>query len=360
MKSLLQTIESTPEVVRKLIEHREENNRKAIQLIENSQINFNEIIIVGSGSSLNEAKSAKGFLERVIQLRVTVETSNDFMYNHSVFNQNCLYIFMSQSGTSETTRRAQSLVKNKGCKTIAITSETKKYLAAESCAYIDSMAANEEYLCVTLGFCASVCTLMLFGLSYAEYLKKITVDEVEVYIKDLDKAIQNYPNLIQKTKSWYSENGPQVMDAEYYAVYGSDDMWGVALEGALKILEIPKLFAVGYELEDGMHGPTMAFDKKICLFILDDKKREHDRATSLARFVKEVFNNGFVIGPQVIDKKDLCIVLASDYFQNIEYACVVQTICWFMSISAGIDLTVGRGVGHISKKYFSTHSEINI
>lgn len=360
MGTLLDTIKATPEVLNKLIINRKDNNHKALEVIDQELENINEIILIGSGSSLNEAKSCKGFLEKVTGKRVTTETSNDFMYNHSVFNKNNLYVCMSQSGTSETTRRAQKLLREKGCTTIALTSEIDNFLAVESKAYINSMAAHEEYLCVTMGFCASVVSMMLFGISLGEYLKYITSDEAENYVEDLKKAINNYPNLIETVEKWYKENGKKVMTAMYYGVYGFDDIWGVALEGALKILEIPKLFAVGYELEDGMHGPTMAFDKKICLFIFNDGGREKERALSLARFVKTEYDNGFIIGSDVLDEKDLKIDLCSTNFNNIEFACAIQTICWFMSLDAGIDLTDGRGVGHVSKKYFSTHSQVSL
>ncbi len=360
MGTLYETICATPQVLEACRIHFRENNRAAMEVIRRQLPVIREIILIGSGSSLNEAKSARGFLEQVTRRRVTTETSNDFMYNHTVFDREYLYVFLSQSGTSQTTRQAQRKVREQGCTTIAISSCTDRFLAAEADAVVDSQAAHEEYLCVTMGFCASLATLMLFGLSLAELLGTLDRKQTEAIAQDLQAAADHYPTLTSMTTQWFTHYGDQVMKARYYAVYGSDDLWGVALEGALKILEIPKLFAVGYELEDGMHGPTMAFDENICLLILDGNDRERDRAESLARFSKAETKNGFLIGPKGLDKSDLQIQPVSRYFQNIEYACVLQTICWWMSVAAGVDLTQGRGVGHSSKKYFSTHSEADL
>ncbi|MBQ2656382.1 MAG: SIS domain-containing protein [Erysipelotrichaceae bacterium] len=360
MGTLLDTIAATPLVIDDLISKREENYGPVIEYIKRNVSNINEIVLIGSGSSLNEAKSGRGFVEKVTGIRVTCETSNDFMYNHFVFDTNNLYVCMSQSGTSETTRRAQKMLREKGCHTIAISSETQKFLALESCAYIDSMASREEYLCVTMGYSASLIALELFGLELGKYLNHISIEEYETYIDDLIKAKNNYPSIINKVDEWYKSNEEKVMSANYYAVYGADDLWGVALEMALKITETPKLFAVGYELEDGMHGPTMSFDDKICVFILNDGKREDERCKQLANFVKSEYNNGFIIGSSVLDNRDLKLDFASTSFQNLEFACAIQTINWFMSVSNNIDLTLGNGVAHVGKKYFHTHSQISL
>lgn len=357
MGTLLENIQATPEVLLRLLENREENNKKAIELIDKTvKKDFKEIIIVGSGSSLNEIRAAKGFVEKVTKKRVTAETSNDFLYNHVVFDTDNLYIFMSQSGTSETTRRAQLKLKKLGCTTIAVSSNTKTFIAVESGAVVDSMAAHEEYTCVTMGYCASLIALELLGLSIAEYLGTVTKEQVQELGEDLKKATAHYDDLITMTENWFKKNVKDIMKAQYYAVYGCDDLWGVALEGALKILEIPNSFAVGYELEDGMHGPNLGFDERICLLVLNDGERENERALSLGRMVKEEYNCGYILGKEVLDDTDLKFNPTSKYFKNVEFACVLQTICWFMSVEKGIDLTKG----HSGKRYYYTHTQIDL
>ncbi|MCH1941936.1 SIS domain-containing protein [Holdemania massiliensis] len=360
MSTLLETIQSTPIVLQKLIDNRAMNNQAAIECIQKNLPDFKEIILIGSGSSLNEAKTARGFVEKVTGRRTVAETSNDFLHNHTVFDTKNLYIFMSQSGTSQTTREAQLSLKKKGCVTIAISSETEKFLAAESMAYVNSMAKDEEYLCVTMGFSASLIALELLGLSIGEYLNTICAEQVMDYIADLKKAMNNYGEIIPRVETWFAQNGKVLMNADLFAVYGSDSLWGVALEGALKILEIPKLYAVGYELEDGMHGPTLSFNDRICLLILNDGGRENERAKALARFVKTEFHQGFLIGQAGLDDTDLIFETASDHFKNLEFACAVQTICWFMAVENGTDLTHGKGVGSSGKRYFSTHSDAKL
>ena len=356
--TLLETIQSSRETILKLVDERKSNNKAAIEFISKEIPNFKEIVFVGSGSSLNEVRTARSFIEKVTKKRVTFETSNDFINNHSVFETDNLYIFVSQSGTSTTTRIAQKRLKEMGCKNICVSAFPLDNLGKETGVYVDSMCAHEAYYCVTLGFNASAVCLELLGLSIAEFLKTVSSEEVKEYEEDLRKAADNYPALIDKTVSWYKKHEKELNAAKYYACYGPNDLWGVAIEFALKLQDVSRLFAVGYELEDGMHGPCMSFGKDLCLFVLDDNTSETKRAKQLVRFGKEQCSSGFLIGPNSYDENDLVVSPVSKHFQNIEMAPVVQTICCMLGETRNIDSTPQTGTKSVDEGYFNTHEEI--
>ena len=141
--------------------------------------------------------------------------------------------------------------------------------------------------------------------------------------------------------TWYKRNETQLLNSAMFAVYGIDGLWGAALEGALKLIEIGKVMSIGYELEEGMHGPTLGFHPQLCVLVMNDGGRENDRARGLARFAKCEFGNGFLIGANPIDESDL------------EFPCAIQVLSWCLAQAKGVDLTLP--IAQNEKPYFQTH-----
>lgn len=353
MVTLLECIERTPQVLRGLLDSRAENYRGVTEYLLKDGRRIEKVILIGSGSSYNAAMAARGFVERMAGVPVYVEAANPFLYNHSVRKPEALYVFLSQSGTSVTTRRAQTEIKRMGFLTIGITAAPREYLSQETGAHVDMQCFSEEYKMRTIGFCAGVLCIQLLGLTLGRLWGRLTEEEENVWIAGLYAVCENHKRIETAAAGWFEKNKEQVMGSRYYAVYGCDDEWGIALEGALKIMEIGKAFAAGYELEEGMHGPTLAFSKELCVFILNDGGRENGRALGLGRFSKNEFDNGFVIGAQGVEEKDLILPLSRPGLCGYDFICAIQVICWYMAQAKGVDLTVP--IAENEKPYFQTH-----
>ena len=94
---------------------------------------------------------------------------------------------------------------------------------------------------------------------------------------------------------------------------------GIALEGALKLLEVAKLYmAIGYEQEDGLHGPCLGFVKGDVVIALSDGVRDRELAHSVVRFSKNELGQGYIFGCDVEDETDLEFNICSDNFKALE------------------------------------------
>ena len=149
------------------------------------------------------------------------------------------------------------------------------------------------------------------------------------------------------------------MVAETFTIYGMDSLWGVALEGALKILEISKRrIGVGYEFDDGMHGPTMGYTPSNCVIVLHDGGREDVRAHQLTTFAKNELGYGYLIGENPIDASDLPISLTGGEFIFLELSPVVQILAYRLAVDYGIELKDIKTQDPLPEmKYFNTHDE---
>ena len=356
MVTLLECIERTPRVLRGLLDSRAENYRGVTQYLSRDGREVEEIVLIGSGSSYNAALAARGFVERTAGVPVYVEAANPFLYNHSVRRPEALYVFLSQSGTSVTTRRAQRVLQEGGFRTVGITANPGEYLSQETGAHVDMQCLTEEYKTRTIGFCAGVLCTQLLGLTLGRLWGRLKKEEEEAWLDGLYAVCENHKRVEAAAAGWFEQNRAQIMDSRYYAVYGCDDEWGIALEGALKIMEIGKAFAAGYELEEGMHGQTLAFSKELCIFVLNNGGRESERALGLGRFSKNEFGNGFVIGAQGVEEKDLKLPLSRPGLCGYDFICALQVICWHMAQAKGVDLTAP--IAENEKPYFQTHQYV--
>lgn len=352
MPNMLDCIYRIPRVLENIINMREETVRELLDATTGKEIS--QIVLCGSGTSNTSAVTARRLIEKTTGIQTVCILPEELLHNCFVYRPETLYVFVSHSGTSTLTCEAAAKLKNKGM-SVALCDSESAPLVKNTDVFLNQRNGKEEYLMRTIGYNSTVLTLMMMGLELGRrrgYLKEAAYD---VYLQQARAAIAQHRMICDQTMRWFDHNHEKLMNAETFVLYGVDSLWGVALEGALKIMEISKRFlAVGYEFDDGMHGPTMGFTKGTCVFGLNDGGRQDLRMRQLMRFVKEEKGTGFLIGENPLDGEDLPIHLTGGEFIHIEFAPVVQIIAYRLAVDYGIDLDHAP---HPEKKYFQTHSE---
>ena len=185
----------------------------------------------------------------------------------------------------------------------------------------------------------------------------ITCDEYEGYLRDALKAAENNAVIADKAVEWFNNNLETLKGCRNVLFYGGGCLYGVAIEGALKLLETAKIYkSVGYEAEDGLHGPNLGFNKDDVIVSLNAGGQDNFYATAVAKFGKGELRHGFIIGANTVDETDLPFECASDYFRAIEFAPVVQVIAYMLAVVNDIPvIDIAHRQAHVSAKYFRTH-----
>jgi len=131
----------------------------------------------------------------------------------------------------------------------------------------------------------------------------------------------------------------------------------VALEGALKILETAKHFlAIGYEAEDGLHGPCLGFTEGDIVIALNDGVNDEWISHGIVNFGKNELGQAYIFGADPIDENDLRFDVTGDDFRALEFAPAVETLAYLLAKAIGAPvLPAGEGVEHPSGRYFETH-----
>ncbi len=315
---------------------------------------INEIVLIGSGTSNTVSITARPFMERVSGLVVRTSYPNDCEGEGRVFNPHALYVFISQTGSSGVVCGVMKKLASKGFYCVSLTEGPETILAGSSPCHITMNCGKEEYGMRTIGYTISVLDLMLLAIRIGRIRGKLTKEEAETYTADAAKVPESHAKIISMAEGWFEQNKRRIMRSDCIIFTGADECYGLSLEGAVKFWEMPQVISIGYELEEGMHGPNYGYTGRHCVIILNDGGRQSEKALSLARYMKNELHNGYVIGAETADDEDLKIAFASTHFRVLEMSAAVQTMAYFLTIDGGRDLT--KPTDHSKMySYFSTH-----
>ena len=356
MIKLIDCIERMPKCIENIIANYDELFQEFGEYIKGKKIK--KIVMIGSGTSNTTSVSAKTFMEKASGLEVVSYYPNDFI-NKAIFDKDALYLFISQSGTSTLTNKALNKANDIGLYNVALCDDPNSKMVKNAKCYINLMCDNEEYGMRTIGYVCTVLIDMLLAVRYASLTNKISSEEEKNYLEDAKKAVGGIEIMIKKAQKWCETNLDHLIDKKTLIIYGGGSLYGVALEGALKILEISRLiFAVGYEMDDGCHGPTMGFTKDHVIFVMDHDDQNSDTANKLVRFAKGELGKGIVVGNNTIDQDDLNFESNSKEFYALEYVPFFQVLAYELALRYDVELLPTKLMKPLpEKKYFDMHAQ---
>lgn len=355
MVTLLDCIERIPSVMENILAIQDEAFAAFMEYIKDRIQEIDEIIFVGSGTSNTVAMTSQAFVEKVSGIRTKVVLPNDYVNGERVYNPRGLYVFTSQTGTSKEVCKLMDELEEKGFLCVAMTEGADTMLAKAAPCHICLNCGKEEYLMRTIGYTTSVLNHMLMGLRLGLARGYITKEQYLTYQKEAGCVPDSHRTITEQTKKWFQKNKRQIMRSDCVIFTGAGDLYGVALEGAVKFWEMPQVISIGYELEEGLHGPNYGYNENHCVVVFNDGKGQSEKALSLARYMKEVFGNGLVVGAEIVDDKDLKLDLKGGSFACLEFSAVPQVMAYFLAEDGGRDLTIPSD-HTVMYSYFNTHA----
>lgn len=313
-----------------------------------------ELCLIGSGSSHTAAVTARFAAEKMSGVRVSVLLPDEFLYAHSVYPKDALYVFISQTGTSSVLLEAMELAKARGLMTAAVSEKAETPAARQAGAFIDMGCGREEYGIRTIGYSTTVMTLMMLGLTLGQARGALTDEEAGAYLSQAQAGIDNIPAVIEAALHWMDTSRRKIMRSRFIAFTGMGALYGVAQEGAVKLWEAPQYPSGGYELDEGMHGPNYGYTDADAVIVLNDGAPGSERGLDLARYMKCEHENGYIFGLQTQDDKDLAFTPMGGPFGCLEFAAAVQVFMYRFAVDGGRDFSV-LGIHKKMNSYFDAH-----
>ena len=302
------------------------------------------LVFIASGSSYNAAFAAKGFLERECGLHAEFYYPNVFLNSETIWDSKALYVFISQGGSTRMVYLSAQKAKEAGALNCAITADPSGSPIGTLCHISISMGCGkEEFLYRTLGYSCTAADVCFLGLSIA--------NKREHYTEELRRAAANLPMVEAAAVKWYQQHRFSLLRRNKAMLAGSGELWAVAQEADIKLMEMVPMMTRSYELEEFIHGPQNCFADDMLFFVLAKEGEDDEKAHKIARFLKQEIGFCALVGDAGMDERDLSFQPASRFFRFLEYITVFQVIAYRMAEDRGRDLT--RGVNAQINQYIT-------
>lgn len=245
------------------------------------------ILIIGCGTALFAGNYAKYKLEELLGIQVSVEHASEFRYRHGAFDPDTtLAIFMSQSGETADTLASVHEAKRRQIKTMGIINAVGSTIAREvDCGGIYLHAGTEVSVASTKAYSSMVGALLMFG-GYLAYhrgenfteVRKLAV-ELLALPGEIEQTLKQKPQIAKiahATKSFHDM---------YYL--GRNELYPVALEGALKIMEVAYVHAQAYPSGEMKHGPiALISPQHLSVLLLPEDQQLYEKGISALQEIK--------------------------------------------------------------------------
>ena len=240
---------------------------------------INKIVLIGCGTAYHSCLIAKYWLDELSSIEVETDIASEFRYRKVRFNENNLYIFISQSGETADTAAALDICKKNKMKTCAIVNAVESTIARNSDWVLPIHAGPEIGVASTKAFLGQMLVLYILCLKLSNIRKDIDNNS---YLNNL-KNLQLIPNAIKE--SLKIEGSIQLMAKEFANAKGSMFLgrglsFPIALEGALKLKELSYLHAEGYPAGEMKHGPLALIEEGLPVIVLAPKDKYFEKTVS--------------------------------------------------------------------------------
>jgi glutamine---fructose-6-phosphate transaminase (isomerizing) len=257
-----------PQAIRDTLESRISNNKVVISAFgHNAKEIFQKISqvqIVACGSSYNAGLIAKYWLEDIAKITCTVEVASEYRYRRPVVLSGTLFVAISQSGETADILEALKATKkiNNNITTLCISNSAESSITRNSDITFLTNAGPEIGVASTKAFTTQLVSLALLTCSIG-VIKK-TIDWRQE--KDIVSSLKLLPGLIKSTllqEAQIKKLAIQFLNKKSSLFIGRGTMYGVAMEGALKLKEVSYIHAEAFPAGELKHGPIALIDDSI-------------------------------------------------------------------------------------------------
>jgi len=245
---------------------------------------IDRILLCACGTAWHACLVGEYLIERFARIPVEVEYASEFRYRNAPLDKNTLVLVISQSGETIDTLAALRESKRKGYKTLAINNSVGSTIARESDGGIYQHAGPEIGVASTKAFTSQLHILSMLAL-YLGRLRDMSFQDGLEYVAALKQA----PELVTETvklSDQILEISKKYKDMTDCLFLGRQDMFPIALEGALKLKEISYMHAEGYPAAEMKHGPIALVSAECPVIVLATQPDIHEKLVSNIQEVK--------------------------------------------------------------------------
>ncbi|GAB6184097.1 glutamine--fructose-6-phosphate transaminase (isomerizing) [Thermodesulfovibrio hydrogeniphilus] len=273
-----------------------------------------KVYLVACGTSFHACLVGRYMMEYIAQIPAEVDIASEFRYRNISFDEDSLFIAITQSGETADTLAALRYAKSKGVRTLAICNVVGSTIAREAHSVFYTRSGPEIGVASTKAFTSQLVALYMIAWALNRAKRKTTVDIVKIHLSQLfhlphmvEQVLKTEPQIQSLAKELYKKNN--------FLYLGRGPNYPVALEGALKLKEISYIHAEGYAAGEMKHGPIALVEEGFpVVFVVNDEDIYFDKVLSNMEEIKA--RDGFIV--TVTNSKDKKLQKLSDRIIHIQ------------------------------------------
>ena len=310
---------------------------------------FDRVYIVGCGTAMHAAMIGKRLIEDNCRIPVECEIASEFRYKNPILTDKTLSIFISQSGETADTLAALNLVKEKGCKSLAIVNVNGSSIARNADHVIYTYAGPEISVASTKAY--SVQMAIMYLITFKIMMSREMKDDnyIRSLIKYLLQTIDSVNDVLlmnDKIKDLCID----YKEASSIFFIGRDLDYYQVMEGALKMKEISYIHCEAYTGGELKHGAislitdntpvvALAVQEKILAKMISNTKEVISRGANVLLFVKD----GIDIDKDAY-RKIVYLPKVEDMFMPIVSIVALQLLAYHTAVIRGCDVDKPRNL----------------
>lgn len=261
---MLKEIYEQPNIIKEIFRWRIDFDAKILNSTAFQELNkthFDKVVFVACGTSYHAWWLAKYWFEDLAWMSADLRLASEFEYKSLKIEENCLYIFISQSWETADSIEALKIVKNKWWKTFWVVNVVGSTISRMSDFGMFTRAGTEIWVASSKAFSAQIMTLLLLVLYFwnKNWLSNAKFEKILTELKKLPQLMEKVLNNSQEIAVVSKE----LSKYKNFFFLGRHFQLPIANEWSLKLKEISYLHSEAYASGELKHGPLALIDENI-------------------------------------------------------------------------------------------------
>lgn len=272
---MLKEIFEQPEALKKTIASR--NVQGDFSWFPFSQENagkISKITIAACGTAYHAAVMGKYFIEELAHIPVNAEIASEYRYRHLIFDENELFIAVSQSGETADTLAALRRAKQKGISVLAICNAVGSSIAREAgkSNTLYTYAGPEIAVASTKAYLTQAVLMLMIAVTLGQMRGRLDTQRAH----QLRESLEQLPQKAEETLGAFDQIQrlcDKLYQKKHVFFIGREKDWALSMEAALKLKEVSYIFSEAYAAGELKHGPlALLEDGQLVVAVLTQKR----------------------------------------------------------------------------------------
>ncbi|MGB1406593.1 MAG: glutamine--fructose-6-phosphate transaminase (isomerizing) [Parvibaculales bacterium] len=322
-------------------------------LLPQNDLDFSKIkrvILVACGTAYFAAQVGRNWIERYARIPASIDIASEFRYRDAPMDEDCLAVFVSQSGETADTLAALHHCKAHGLQTIGVVNVPESSITREVDLTFPTYAGPEIGVASTKAFTAQLGALASLAIGLGRV--KGTIDEAEEKrLTDLLLTTPRLANDVLNCEDEIEEIAKRFVDYNSALFIGRNTMWPLALEGALKLKEISYIHAEGFAAGELKHGSIALVDENVPIVTIAPDDELFEKTVSNMQEVLARGGKVIMLGSEegIAKAGEGCMAtiklpVLDPFITPILYALPLQLLAYYAAVAKGTDVDQPRNL----------------